>query len=69
VKAFSAITYLDKDTSKIPPMFIVRAGHDEVPTMLDSIDRPNLDESPAGCSQFRQPERRRKITTDYPGSD
>src|SRR5438874_13663489 len=39
VKAFSPITYLETDTSKIPPMFLARAGHDEVPTMLDSIDR------------------------------
>ena len=37
VKAFSPIRYLD--TAKIPPMFLARAGHDEVPTMLDSIDR------------------------------
>jgi len=27
------------DANKIPPMFIARAGHDEVATMLDSIDR------------------------------
>lgn len=39
VKAFSPITYLQKDPSKIPPMFIGRAGRDEVPTMDDSIDR------------------------------
>jgi acetyl esterase/lipase len=39
VKAFSPITYLQKDASKIPPMFIGRAGRDEVPTMDDSIDR------------------------------
>jgi acetyl esterase/lipase len=39
VKSFSPITYLEKDASKVPPMFIARAGHDEVPTMLDSIDR------------------------------
>jgi acetyl esterase/lipase len=39
VKAFSPITYLDKDANKIPPMFIARAGRDEVPTMDDSIDR------------------------------
>jgi hypothetical protein len=39
VKSFSPITYLQTDASKIPPMFIARAGHDEVPTMLDSIDR------------------------------
>src|SRR5213079_610931 len=39
VKSFSPITYLERDASKIQPMFIARAGHDEVPTMLDSIDR------------------------------
>ena len=39
VKVFSPITYLQKDASKIPPMFIGRAGRDEVPTMDDSIDR------------------------------
>jgi len=39
VKSFSPITYLQTDPSKIPPTFIARAGHDEVPTMLDSIDR------------------------------
>jgi len=39
LKAFSPITYLQKEVSKIPPMFIARAGRDEVPTMDDSIDR------------------------------
>lgn len=39
VKAFSPITYLQGDVSKIPPLFIARAGRDEVPTMDDSIDR------------------------------
>jgi acetyl esterase/lipase len=39
VKSFSPMTYLQTDASKIPPMFIARAGHDEVPTMSDSIDR------------------------------
>ena len=39
VKAFSPITYLQKDVSKIPPLLIARAGRDEVPTMDDSIDR------------------------------
>ena len=39
VKSFSPISYLQTDASKIPPMFLGRAGHDEVPTMLDSIDR------------------------------
>jgi acetyl esterase/lipase len=39
LKAFSPITYLANDVSKLPPMFIARAGLDEVPTMNDSIDR------------------------------
>jgi len=39
IKSFSPITYLQTDASKIPPMFIARAGNDEVPMMLDSIDR------------------------------
>ena len=39
LKAFSPITYLEKDPAKLPPMFIARAGRDEVPTMDDSIDR------------------------------
>ena len=39
VKSFSPITYLTNDTSTIAPMFIARAGLDEIPTMNDSIDR------------------------------
>ncbi len=39
VEAFSPIAYLQKDASKIPPLFIARGGRDEVPTMDDSIDR------------------------------
>ena len=39
LKAFSPITYLASDVSTLPPMFIARAGLDEVPTMNDSIDR------------------------------
>ena len=39
IRAFSAINYLEKDADKIPPLFIARAGLDEVPTMNDSIDR------------------------------
>ncbi|HEU5235783.1 MAG TPA: alpha/beta hydrolase [Pyrinomonadaceae bacterium] len=39
LEAFSPITYLQKDAGKIPPMFIARAGRDEVRTMDDSIDR------------------------------
>lgn len=39
VRAFSPITYLANDAGKIPPIFIARAGLDEIPTMNDSIDR------------------------------
>ena len=39
LKVFSPISYLHKNPSKIPPIFIARAGRDEVPTMDDSIDR------------------------------
>ena len=39
VKIFSPISYLANDAGKIAPMFIARAGLDEVPTMNDSIDR------------------------------
>ena len=39
VKNFSPITYLAKDADRIAPMFIARAGLDEIPTMNDSIDR------------------------------
>jgi acetyl esterase/lipase len=39
LKAFSPITYLEKDANKIPPLFIARAGRDQVPMMDDSIDR------------------------------
>jgi len=39
LQTFSPITYLQKHPSKIPLLFIGRAGRDEVPTMDDSIDR------------------------------
>ena len=39
VMEFSPITYLRKNANKIPPIFIARAGRDQVPTMNDSIDR------------------------------
>ncbi len=39
VKTYSPITYLANDAGKLPPIFIARAGLDEVPTMNDSIDR------------------------------
>jgi acetyl esterase/lipase len=39
VKRFSPITYLANDAGQLAPMFIARAGLDEVPAMNDSIDR------------------------------
>jgi acetyl esterase/lipase len=39
LSVFSPITYLQKTASKIPPIFIARAGRDQVATMDDSIDR------------------------------
>jgi len=39
LSAFSPVAYLQKDASKIPPIFIARAGRDQVATMDNSIDR------------------------------
>lgn len=39
VKKFSPISYLADNAGHIPPIFVARAGRDEVPTMNDSIDR------------------------------
>ena len=39
VKKFSPITYLAGDVGTLPPIFVARAGLDQVPTMNDSIDR------------------------------
>jgi hypothetical protein len=39
LKKFSPITYLANNSGKIAPLFIARAGRDQVPTMNDSIDR------------------------------
>jgi acetyl esterase/lipase len=39
LQKFSPITYLDENAAGLPPMFIARAGLDEIPTMNDSIDR------------------------------
>jgi acetyl esterase/lipase len=39
LKTFSPIVYLDADAWKIAPIFIGRAGFDQVPTLSDSIDR------------------------------
>jgi acetyl esterase/lipase len=39
VRAFSPITYLANDAGKIPPLFIARAGLDDIPAMNNSIDR------------------------------
>jgi acetyl esterase/lipase len=39
VKAFSPITYIQADASSMIPMFVARAGQDEIPAINDSIDR------------------------------
>ena len=39
VRAFSPITCLPDDASSMIPMFVARAGQDEIPTMNDSIGR------------------------------
>jgi acetyl esterase/lipase len=39
IERFSPISYLDDDAERIAPMFIARAGLDEVPGINDSIDR------------------------------
>jgi dienelactone hydrolase len=39
VKAFSPITYFQGERSPMIPIFVARAGQDEIPTMNDSIDR------------------------------
>jgi len=36
---FSPISYLEDNAARLPPIFIARAGRDEIPTMNDSIDR------------------------------
>lgn len=39
LQKFSPINYLADVSDKIPPIFIARAGRDQVPTINDSIDR------------------------------
>ena len=39
LRSFSPISYLAGDAGRLAPIFIARAGLDEVPTMNDSIDR------------------------------
>jgi acetyl esterase/lipase len=39
LRSFSPITYLAGDVAGLPPMFVARAGLDEVPALNDSIDR------------------------------
>ena len=39
LQKFSPINYLANDADKIAPLFIARAGRDQIPTMDDSIDR------------------------------
>jgi acetyl esterase/lipase len=39
LRAFSPIEHLQGDASSMAPMFVARAGQDEIPMMNDSIDR------------------------------
>lgn len=39
LKKFSPINYLPNDPEKIAPIFLARAGRDQIATMNDSIDR------------------------------
>jgi acetyl esterase/lipase len=39
LRNFSPIRYLASDADRIAPLFIARAGRDQIPTMDDSIDR------------------------------
>jgi acetyl esterase/lipase len=39
LERFSPITYLGGDVERLPPIFVARAGLDQIPTMNDSIDR------------------------------
>ena len=39
LQKFSPVNYLENDADKIAPLFIARAGLDQVPTINDSIDR------------------------------
>ncbi len=39
LQKFSPLNYLANDSGKIAPLFVARAGLDQIPTMNDSIDR------------------------------
>ncbi|MFY9571250.1 MAG: alpha/beta hydrolase, partial [Blastocatellia bacterium] len=39
IKRFSPITYIDGETSRLPPIFVALGGRDAIATMNDSIDR------------------------------
>ena len=39
LREYSPITYLERDADKLTPIFVARAGLDQVPSMNDSIDR------------------------------
>jgi acetyl esterase/lipase len=39
IRSHSPITHLGTDAARIPPLFIARAGRDEIPTLNDSTDR------------------------------
>jgi acetyl esterase/lipase len=39
LKEFSPITYLDDSAVKLPPMFVARAGRDQIPDLEPALDR------------------------------
>ena len=39
LKEFSPITYLDHGAAKLPPMFVARAGRDQIPDLEPGLDR------------------------------
>jgi acetyl esterase/lipase len=39
LQEFSPITYLDHGAAKLPPMFIARAGRDQIPDLEPALDR------------------------------
>jgi acetyl esterase/lipase len=39
LERFSPIVQIARDPARVPPLFVARAGRDEIPTLKDSIDR------------------------------
>src|SRR3712207_7693937 len=39
LQKFSPIVQIGTHPDRVPPLFVARAGKDEIPTLLDSVDR------------------------------